>query len=299
MPEMPDQIMNEIIPSEWGNDIRDRTVQRYDNVSTRSAENPTPAGGDLAYMEDTGDVLVFHGATWKALMPTGVVVPFAAGVAPPGWLLCQGQAVSRTTYPALFAVIGTTFGAGDGSTTFNLPQLRQRFPMGVATSGTGSTLGATGGTVDGAAHTHGATGLTTSSTGSHDHPAATGSAGAHTHDVNPPEWTTASAGSHAHTFSDTTSAAATTSATYAVSPTQTVADSHSHSVSGTTSSTGSHTHDFNLGIITSGSAGSHTHATDTDSAGTHSHTVSGSTAAGGTGAAENPPFIALHYIIKA
>lgn len=70
---------------------------------------------------------------------------------PTGWLILDGSAVSRTTYADLYAVLGTTFGVGDGSTTFNLPDMRQRFPLGVAASGTGSTLGGTGGTID---HTH-------------------------------------------------------------------------------------------------------------------------------------------------
>lgn len=58
--------------------------------------------------------------------PAGTVVAWSAAAIPTGWLLCNGQAVSRTTYSALFAVIGTTFGAGDGSTTFNVPNLTER-----------------------------------------------------------------------------------------------------------------------------------------------------------------------------
>ena len=58
--------------------------------------------------------------------PTGCVFSFARSTAPSGWLLCYGQAVSRTTYAALFAVISTTYGVGDGSSTFNLPDLRGR-----------------------------------------------------------------------------------------------------------------------------------------------------------------------------
>lgn len=64
-------------------------------------------------------------------MPTGSVIPYAGKSAPDGWLLCDGAAVSRTTYADLFAVIGTTFGSGDGSTTFNLPDLRGRVAVGV------------------------------------------------------------------------------------------------------------------------------------------------------------------------
>ena len=65
------------------------------------------------------------------VLPTGSVIPFAGKTAPTGWRMCQGQAVSRTTYAQLFSVIGTTFGSGDGSTTFNLPDLRGRVAVGV------------------------------------------------------------------------------------------------------------------------------------------------------------------------
>lgn len=74
----------------------------------------------------------------------GMVVPYAGLEAkvPSGWLFCNGQAVSRTTYSALFGVISTTYGAGDGSTTFNLPDLRGR----MAASGYGGgAVGASGG----------------------------------------------------------------------------------------------------------------------------------------------------------
>lgn len=65
------------------------------------------------------------------VMPTGSVIPFAGKTAPTGWLMCQGQAVSRSTYAQLFSVIGTTFGSGDGSTTFNLPNMCGRVAVGV------------------------------------------------------------------------------------------------------------------------------------------------------------------------
>lgn len=113
---------------------------------------------------------------------TGTVLPFAGATAPEGWLLCFGQAVSRTTYPHLFAKIGTTFGTGNGSTTFNVPDMRGRVPAGkddmggtaagrLTNSGTGNpglngaTLGAAGGTdrhtlttAQMPAHTHSVTG---------------------------------------------------------------------------------------------------------------------------------------------
>lgn len=84
-------------------------------------------------------------------LSVGSIIPYAAASAPSGWLLCDGSAVSRSTYADLFAVISTTYGSGDGSTTFNLPDLRGRFPLGKASAGTGATLGATGGAID---HTH-------------------------------------------------------------------------------------------------------------------------------------------------
>lgn len=65
-----------------------------------------------------------------AARPIGEIKGWSTGSAPDDYLLCQGQAVSRTTYAALFAIIGTSFGAGNGSTTFNLPSSVGRFPRG-------------------------------------------------------------------------------------------------------------------------------------------------------------------------
>lgn len=99
------------------------------------------------------------GSTAGGLAPPGVVLPYAGATEPAGWLLCFGQAVSRVTYAGLFAAIGTTYGAGDGSTTFVLPDLRGRVPGGkdnmggtaanrLTTAGSGvngAALGAAGG----------------------------------------------------------------------------------------------------------------------------------------------------------
>lgn len=111
-------------------------------------------------------------------VPPGVIVPYAAATEPTGWLLCYGQAVSRTTYAALFAVLNTDgliYGVGDGSTTFNLPDARGRVVAGQDDMGgtsanrltgvsggiNGDTLGGTGGSethaltiAQLAAHTH-------------------------------------------------------------------------------------------------------------------------------------------------
>ena len=79
-----------------------------------------------------GNVLTSNGTAWVSApsVPTGSVFYFAANAAPTGYLEADGTAVSRSTYAALFAVTGTTFGVGDGSTTFNLPDLRGEFIRG-------------------------------------------------------------------------------------------------------------------------------------------------------------------------
>jgi microcystin-dependent protein len=85
-------------------------------------------------------------------VPTGSIQMWPTASAPTGYLLCAGAAVSRSTYAALFALIGTTFGVGDGSTTFNVPNYTSRFPY-------GTTVAATGGSADAVvvSHTHTAT----------------------------------------------------------------------------------------------------------------------------------------------
>lgn len=114
---------------------------------------------------DDGTLAVQTTATVSEIgFPVGSIVPYGGTTAPDGWLVCDGSAVSRATYADLFAVIGTTFGSGNGTTTFNVPDLQGRFPLGKATSGTGSTLGSTGGSLDhthtGPSHQHAVTGLT-------------------------------------------------------------------------------------------------------------------------------------------
>lgn len=78
---------------------------------------------------DNSKKIIFNNLA-KSIMPIGMVFPFAANSEPSGFLECDGSAISRTTYSALFAIIGTTWGAGDGSTTFNIPDLRGEFIRG-------------------------------------------------------------------------------------------------------------------------------------------------------------------------
>ena len=95
----------------------------------------------MGLYENTQDGLkLIAGSTLYADMAVGSIIPFGGSVIPQMFLLCDGSAVSRTDYSELFAVIGTTFGAGDGSTTFNLPDLREAVPKGAGE--TGQTVGA-------------------------------------------------------------------------------------------------------------------------------------------------------------
>lgn len=86
-------------------------------------------------------------AVWKVKkigngeLPVGTIQMFAGNTIPAGWLLCDGSAVSRTNYAKLFAAIGTTYGAGDGSTTFALPNLIDRVVQGAAVAGTYKAAG--------------------------------------------------------------------------------------------------------------------------------------------------------------
>lgn len=93
----------------------------------------TGAAGELTMDTTNKELRIHDGATQGGKVvsvPTGTVVPFAGATAPDGFLICDGSAISRTRYADLFAVIGTTYGAGDGNSTFNLPQ-ENDFPTGV------------------------------------------------------------------------------------------------------------------------------------------------------------------------
>ena len=173
-------------------------------------------------------------------VPVGVVNPFAGATAPAGWLLCFGQAVSRTAYPILFSTLSTTYGVGDGSTTFNIPDMRGRAVAGKDDMGgtaasrltatvlsAANTLGATGGaqthTLTGAqsgvpAHGHGASSNTT---GSHGHSyvqpyntSGASAAGGYGFIFYDRAATTDAAGSHSHTITVDTNTAANASSAH-------------------------------------------------------------------------------------
>lgn len=164
-----------------------------------------------------GQVLASNGSgsapSWVdvSAIPAGAVSMFAMSTAPTGWLKANGAAISRTTYAELFSAIGTTFGAGNGSTTFNLPDLRGEFMRGWDDARGVDSGRAFGSAQDSQneAHTH--TG-TTSSAGAHTHTIGIGGSsgssatGVQT-DPNDPVTTrtTSSAGAHTHTFTTASS----------------------------------------------------------------------------------------------
>lgn len=120
-------------------------------------------GTGLSSPGAAGNALVSDGTNWTSTtisgIPAGSTIPYAGSSAPSGWLFCFGQAVSRTTYATLFAAISTVYGSGDGTTTFNLPDMRGRVAAGkddmggtaanrVTNAGsgiTGTSLGSAGG----------------------------------------------------------------------------------------------------------------------------------------------------------
>lgn len=137
------------------------TAQVYTD-GTNFYSSQTGSAGDF-YVNGNATVegtLTVNGAS--NIVPAGTINMWPTASAPSGYLLCAGAAVSRSTYAALFDVIGTTFGAGDGSTTFNLPNYTNRMPY-------GTTIGATGGSADAivVAHTH--TGTTGGQSNDHTH----------------------------------------------------------------------------------------------------------------------------------
>jgi microcystin-dependent protein len=281
-------------------------------VFTGDPKAPTPATNDNDQSIATSAfVQAVVAAATAALIPSGTVVQTAATAAPSGWLLADGSAVSRTTYSALFAAIGTTHGAGDGSTTFNLPDTKGR----VLVHPNGATFGAIGS--KGGEETHA---LSVAELAVHDHGSTSSvSAGTPAGTLN-----SVSAGTPAGTLSS--DSAGTPSGSITVN----AGGSHSHNIS-VLESGGGATNDYGMPSVTgvfnsaglgTDTAAAHTHTgsfsgsalaghshTFTGSAmAGHTHTFTGSalashshtTASAGSGTAHNniQPYIVLNHIIK-
>lgn len=243
-----------------------------------------------------GHLLTYSGGKFQSVAPTfspvGSVIAFAGSSAPTGWLLCAGQAVSRTTYASLFALIGTTYGSGDGSTTFNLPDLRGRVIVALDNMGGSdagrldvtNTLGGSGGTQN---HT-----LTEAQLPSHSHTDGT--------------LTAAAGGAHQHTYSGTVSDAGAHNHALLMGKVQasTYLDLANYTAGGSTiqnEGIGTNTYNHNQNT-TIGGVGNHNHtfSGSTSSASTHEHDITGSTGSTGSGSAHNnmQPYLLMNHIIK-
>jgi hypothetical protein len=229
---------------------------------------------------------------------------YGGDVVPTGWMFCNGQAISRTTYATLYAVIGLKFGTGDGTTTFNLPDLRGRVPVGTNPSGSyAGTPGATGGAKDLIVvnHLHGVNINSGNDSPGHTHTVDIWSGyvdADHTHAVNINSGVESAAHSHVLRGTATSSAAGGLGEGNVTDITNTGFGpfvntggqnvNHYHNVSGNTG-----------GISTN-----HRHAVNGTSGGVsvnHTHNVAGSTAQTGTGDGVNanlPPFCAINYMMR-
>lgn len=252
------------------------------------------------------------------LAPVGSIMQFAGSSAPSGWLLCDGVAVGRNTYSALFAVIASTYGSGDGATTFNLPNLKGKVVVGLDASQTEfDTLAETGGSKT---HTH-TQGITGSTATDHAHNGSigidaltnnsyTGNEAGHYHNYNVAS-TSDSIGNHTHTGGNfyTNDAAAnagnktvaTGGNTYGVA----ASNSHTHTVNfggGTSAGGGAHTVTINPGQDSTDGTSSHSHTiahghngSVTINTATASHTHTNPTTDANSSL---QPYIVLNYIIK-
>lgn len=124
-------------------------IKRNDGSAVQSGDLMAGSIYTVVYDATSGDFYLTAPvpSQYSTSTPSGTVTQFAGASVPAGWLECNGAAVSRATYSSLFAAIGTTWGIGDGSTTFNLPDARGRAPIGVGTGSglTARVLGTSGG----------------------------------------------------------------------------------------------------------------------------------------------------------
>ena len=196
----------------------------------------------------------------------GAIKPWTKATAPAGYLLCDGSAVSRSTYAELFAVTGTTYGVGDGSTTFNVPQLQGKMPQGFD----GNTYNLAG--------TGGANTVTVSVTNNQAATNATNQAVTITGSIDNTSLTSAQLASHAHTFTSTNGGAATAAS---INPTTAVRIS---------------TANANTGNQGSGTGHNHSHTLSGTLTGNITTSLTGTVAAAGTNSFS--PFVVVNYIIK-
>ena len=155
----------------------------------------TGATGELSIDSDTENIRVHDGsqAGGFEVIPAGTIVAFGSTTVPAHFKLCDDSALSRTTFARLFAVIGTTYGTGNGTTTFNVPDLRDRIPLGKGTNNSslgGETTGASASAVVATASGSASLATGTFATSAKDSSTATAvtgvTAGGHTHNLTLP-----------------------------------------------------------------------------------------------------------------
>lgn len=144
-PVAPTYPVGKLIVCEIYHRVGETKILDYDDSTNGYIYKDSRAGISILYLNDPSMINF-------SLVPVAMITPYAGSSAPTGWLLCDGSAVSRSTYSALFTIIATTYGAGDASTTFNVPDLRGRVPQGVGT-GTGGGSSGTGAPTGGSALT--------------------------------------------------------------------------------------------------------------------------------------------------
>ena len=216
------------------------TQLQFRRGTTAQNNSFTGVVGELSIDTDTDNIRVHDGsqAGGFEVLPSGVILPFGGATVPGNFLLCDGSNVSRTTYARLFAVISTSYGTGDGSTTFGLPDLRDRVPLGKGSNN--STLG----TETGAAAASSVVNSTASNTGTGN--TGTGTTGSGTSGNSSGVETTATNTGTGTTGTGTTGTGTTGGTTVSLSKTNgTFATSAKDSSTGTAMTnvtTASHTH---------------------------------------------------------
>ncbi len=122
------------------------TQLQFRRGTTSQNNSFTGAVGEISIDTATDAIILHDGSSAGGIeiVPSGTIVAFGNTTAPTGWLACNDAAISRSTYARLFATIGTSFGVGDGSSNFNVPDLRDRVPLGYGSNMTSLGAATTG-----------------------------------------------------------------------------------------------------------------------------------------------------------